>query len=172
MTADFYDAWNPGAPPIAGGSSVVANFASDPMHLPLYFQAGAIVPMNIEDDVTGFGDAAQKGALTLLLYPSLTASSFTLHEIDDTTTVITSQKIGAGFHVTLARAVNPVFFSALCGMESAPERRHARRRAATPMHSRAISVRRRGRFDTFTTKRTRSCGREFPPAAATTLDAD
>jgi alpha-glucosidase (family GH31 glycosyl hydrolase) len=117
--ARYYDFWNAGAAPIAGGTTVSADFSSDPQKIPVYFREGAIVPMDVDDDVTQFGDATSKGLLTLVIYPSASLSSFTLHESDDTTTEINASTSGAaGFQVVLSRVVVPTIFRVRA--ESAP----------------------------------------------------
>jgi alpha-D-xyloside xylohydrolase len=102
--ANYYDFWNAGAAPLAGGTTISADFSADPQKIPVYFREGAIVPMVVDDDVTQFGDADSRGLLTLVIYPSA-SSSFMFHEDDDTTTSITATTSGTGFEVDLARAV-------------------------------------------------------------------
>ncbi len=62
----WYDYWND-AEPLAGGSSFMHNVPL--AQTPLFVRAGAIIPMQVSDDVTGHGTAASAGTLTLLLYP-------------------------------------------------------------------------------------------------------
>jgi alpha-glucosidase (family GH31 glycosyl hydrolase) len=102
--ARYYDFWNAGTPAFQGGTTVLGDFSADPAKIPVYFREGAIVPMYIDDDVTQFGDATSKGLLTLVIFPSA-SSTFTLHELDDSTTVISASTNGTGFEVDLARAV-------------------------------------------------------------------
>jgi alpha-D-xyloside xylohydrolase len=116
--ANYYDFWNPGAAPLAGGTTVNADFSKNHLGIPVYFRSGAIVPMVIEDDVTIFGDGTSKGLLTLVVYPAATSSSFTLHEQDDSTTVITASTSGTGFEIDLARAVTSTILRVR--QESAP----------------------------------------------------
>ncbi|HEX7665963.1 MAG TPA: TIM-barrel domain-containing protein [Polyangiaceae bacterium] len=104
--AKWYDYWNPGAAAMDGGTTVSADFSADPTGIPVYFREGAIVPMHVDDDVTLFGDASSKGALTVVVYPGA-ASSFVLHEDDDSTTEIDQKTSGTGFEIDLARAVLP-----------------------------------------------------------------
>ena len=68
---------------------------------------GAIVPMNVSTDVVPVGAASSAGRLTVLVYPSATASTFTLYEDDDTTTAIGQSMSGGTITVTLARTVKP-----------------------------------------------------------------
>jgi alpha-glucosidase (family GH31 glycosyl hydrolase) len=37
---------------------------------PIYFRCGATIPLNVRNDVTGFGDRGSAGATTLLIFPS------------------------------------------------------------------------------------------------------
>ena len=75
-------------------------------HLPLFARAGAILPLDVNSDVTGNGSAASADRLTIDAYPSGT-SSFTLRESGRQTTFTVSDldcgaspcarlKIGAG----------------------------------------------------------------------------
>jgi alpha-D-xyloside xylohydrolase len=103
--ASWYDWWAPGAAPIAGGTTLGAYDATDLAKIPLFVRAGAIVPVNVGDDVTGLGDAASAGKLTVLVYPDAAQSSFKLHDEDDALTTITAQAAGAGASITLSRAL-------------------------------------------------------------------
>jgi len=103
--ARYFDVWAPAADPIEGGTTVSVDFSNDLAKLPLYFRAGAIVPMHVSDDVTGFGDASSAGKLTIVVFPDTTPSSFTLHEDDDTTTSIQASSSASGASITLSRTL-------------------------------------------------------------------
>jgi alpha-D-xyloside xylohydrolase len=105
--ASYYDWWAPLADPIAGGTTVMQDDSADREKYPLYVRSGAIVPMNVSTDVVPVGGSASAGQLTVLVYPSTTASSFVLYEDDDTTTSIGQRLSGATVTVTLARTVKP-----------------------------------------------------------------
>lgn len=101
----YYDFWAPDSDPIDGGTTVMTDHSMDLQKIPLYFRAGAIVPMHIADDVTGFGSAAFQNKLTVLVFPAVTASSFTLHDSDDATTQINAVADGNGSSVTISRTL-------------------------------------------------------------------
>lgn len=106
--ARWYDWWSPAADALAGGQTLAAVDASDRRRIPLYVREGAIVPLDVDSDVTGLGTAASVGHLTLLVWPAADESRFVLHEADDTTTEITTRAEATGAVVTLGRAVRPV----------------------------------------------------------------
>jgi alpha-glucosidase (family GH31 glycosyl hydrolase) len=62
----WYDYWND-VTPIAGGT--VLDYKSELDRAPLFVRAGAIIPMQVSDGVTGHGGTGSSGALTLLFYP-------------------------------------------------------------------------------------------------------
>jgi len=62
----WYDYWD-GAESNSGGTSL--EYEASIERIPLFIRAGAIIPMEVDDDVTGHGSGGSKGALTLLLYP-------------------------------------------------------------------------------------------------------
>jgi alpha-glucosidase (family GH31 glycosyl hydrolase) len=87
-----------------GGTSVDVDFSADRGKLPLYLAEGAIVPMKIDSDVLGLGDAASGDALTLLVFPSLAGTSFRLHEDDDSVTTIDAKRTATGAEIHLSAA--------------------------------------------------------------------
>ncbi len=101
----YYDFWMPAGDALDGGTTVMTDHSADLQKVPLYFQAGAIIPMHVSDDVTGFGTAASKGKLTVVVFPSPTASSFILHDTDDSATNITTSASGNGSSVTISRTL-------------------------------------------------------------------
>ncbi len=50
------------------GQKIERSYALD--QFPLFVKAGAIIPMNINSDVTGIGDASMAGTKTVLIYPN------------------------------------------------------------------------------------------------------
>jgi len=50
---------------------------------PVYIREGAIVPMNIERNYTGFGNETSKGRITWLIYPGID-NQFTVYHPDKT----------------------------------------------------------------------------------------
>ena len=85
-----------------GGTSALADLATDRLKLPLWVREGAILPMDIENDVLGLGTAESKGARTLLVWPSLTASSFETIEADGTKVTTSAQATATGWSITLS----------------------------------------------------------------------
>lgn len=97
---DFFD---PNAV-LAGGSTVASYDARDPKRLPLFLREGAVVPLEVRDDSTGLGSADSANALTLLLFPGPTRTSFRLHDFDDQLTDITAQSAAHSAEVSISRA--------------------------------------------------------------------
>jgi len=103
--ANYFDFWTPNADPLMGGTTQSVDFSGDLQKIPLYFRSGAIVPMSVSDDVTGFGNAASAGKLTILVFPDVKPSSFSLHDEDDQTTTIQAQASAGGNKITLSRSL-------------------------------------------------------------------
>jgi len=103
--ARYYDFWAPDSNPIDGGMTVATDHSQDLQKIPVYFRSGAIIPMHVSDDVTGFGTAASKGKLTILVFPGSVESKFTLHEVDDTTTEITAGEAPNSLFTTISRTL-------------------------------------------------------------------
>lgn len=105
----WYDWWDPTAAPHEGGTTLTGYAVTERRRIPLFVREGAIVPVDVESDVTGLGTAASAGHLTVLVWPAREASAFVLHEADDATTAIGAQRAGDGtVRVTLSRARRPV----------------------------------------------------------------
>jgi len=100
----FYDFWKPQDDAVPGGTTV-ASYVAAKGRIPLFIKQGAIVPLQVSDDVTGFGTAASEGALTVLVYPSSAPSTFRLHDEDDEVTTLGVRKVGTTIEVSLSRAV-------------------------------------------------------------------
>ena len=103
--ATWYDFLAPDTDPIVGLSQITGYDATDPTKLPVFVRRGAIVPLDVVDDVNGLGTKASAGKLTVLVYPDATKSTFKLHDDDDTLTTIDAVSAGAGFTVTVSRAL-------------------------------------------------------------------
>lgn len=114
--ARWYDWWNPSAAPIEGGTLVADYDASEPGRIPLFVREGAIVPLDVDSDVTGLGNDASAGHLTLLVWPASEAQTFRLHEEDEAVTTITAS--ADPVRVTLSRARRPTLLRV--GAEVAP----------------------------------------------------
>jgi alpha-D-xyloside xylohydrolase len=76
--ARWFDWWDQETP-LEGGQTLVSYDATEQLHLPLFVREGAIVPMNIDDDNTGLGTAAQAGAVTLLVWPAAAETTLPVH---------------------------------------------------------------------------------------------
>ncbi len=87
-----------------GGQMIRGYDATDRRRYPIYVRKGAIVPAHVSSDVTGLGDAASAGKLTVAAWPDRSEQSFPLHDDDDQVTTIAA-KLG---QLTLSRALAPV----------------------------------------------------------------
>lgn len=101
----FYDWWAPAADALPGGQTLSGYDSTDLSRVPLFVKSGAILPLDVTDDVNGLGTTASAGKLTVLVYPDAAATSFKLHDEDDAVTTIDASTKGAGFSVTLSRAL-------------------------------------------------------------------
>jgi len=104
--ARWYDWWSTAI--AEGGATVPADYAADRIKLPLWVREGAIVPMDVDGDLLGLGDATSKGARTILVYPGATKTSFAEVFADGTTSVIEAEARPTGWTVSLADAKVPV----------------------------------------------------------------
>ena len=103
--ASYYDWWAPDTDPLDGGQTLPDYDASASVRYPLFVRSGAIVPVEDADPVTGLGTAASAGKLTVLVYPDAEKATFVLHDTDDVKTTLDAQSKGAGFTVSLSRAL-------------------------------------------------------------------
>jgi alpha-glucosidase (family GH31 glycosyl hydrolase) len=101
----WYDWWAPSADALPGGQTLSGYDATDLAKIPLFVRAGAIVPLEVGDDVNGLGTPASAGKLTVLVYPDAQTTTFALHDEDDSVTGLTAQAGGSGFTVSLTRAL-------------------------------------------------------------------
>ena len=58
-----------------GGTTATLNYTLK--QYPVFIRSGAIIPLNVDDSVTGHGITSSKGYLTLLVYPD-SSSSFAI----------------------------------------------------------------------------------------------
>ncbi|MFT3774807.1 MAG: glycoside hydrolase family 31 protein [Minicystis sp.] len=100
----YYDWWAPAADALPGGQTLSGYDATDLTRIPLFVRSGAIVPLEVPDDVNGLGTKASAGKLTVLVYPDTTQSTFRLHEEDESVTTIGAKATATGFSVTLSVA--------------------------------------------------------------------
>lgn len=102
----WYDWWAPDADARAGGQTLAGYDATDIARIPLFVRAGAILPLEVSDGVTGLGTSASAGRLTLLVYPDSKPSSFRLHEEDGAVTTVDASETGGGSAIiSISRAV-------------------------------------------------------------------
>lgn len=107
----WYDWWDPGGDAIEGGTTLVAYDVTERARIPLFVREGAILPVDVDNGVTGLGGASSAGHLTVLVWPSDTESAFVLHETDDATTTIRARRdVGGGVTGSISRALRPVIF--------------------------------------------------------------
>jgi alpha-glucosidase (family GH31 glycosyl hydrolase) len=106
--SEWYDFWDPAADAIPGGQLVPSVDATVLAKIPLFVRRGAIVPMHVASELTGFGQAASAGALTAAVYPDTAKSSFELVDDDEKPTTLTAQQSASQIEVTLSRRLAPV----------------------------------------------------------------
>lgn len=87
-----------------GGATLTAYDSTDLKHLPLFVKEGAVLPLNVSDDVTGLGTAASSGRVTVLAYPSTSRTTFTVHDEDGLTTELATSRDASSFTVEVSRA--------------------------------------------------------------------
>lgn len=83
-----------------GGKTLPQVDVGSQARIPLFLKEGAIVPLEVDGTLTGFGAAASKDAAMVLLWPGATGSEFTLVDADKQSTQIEA-KTGS---VILSRA--------------------------------------------------------------------
>ncbi len=101
----WYDWWAPDTDPLEGGQTLVEYDSTTDERIPLFVRAGAILPLEVGDGVTGLGNAASAGKLTVLVYPDDVATTFALHDADEAVTPIQASPFGAGHVVSFARTL-------------------------------------------------------------------
>jgi alpha-glucosidase (family GH31 glycosyl hydrolase) len=104
--ARWYDWWAPGADALEGGTTLTAYDVTDRLRMPLFVREGAIVPMNVENDVNGLGSAASAGRLTVLAWPGASETSFRLRDeaADDAIVTIRAQREAGAARLSFAPA--------------------------------------------------------------------
>lgn len=91
----WYDWWRPLGDALDGARTLPMVDTTDRTRIPVYVRAGAIVPLEVTNDVNGLGTSASSGALTVLLWPDERETTFTLRD-DDTPRVFTLRRTPAG----------------------------------------------------------------------------
>jgi alpha-glucosidase (family GH31 glycosyl hydrolase) len=103
--AKYYDFFQPALPPVDGGTTLTAYDTTDQAKIPLFVKEGAIVPLVVTNDVTGLGNAASAGLLTLLVYPGANESTFVIHDTDEATTTVTAKTGNIGLTRALTATI-------------------------------------------------------------------
>lgn len=89
-TVEWFDGWN-----------------ESRWRFPLYLREGAIIPLEVVNDVTGFGSADSRGSLTLAIWPKRDgASHFTVHDRDGPVSVAVASA-GTGVRISLGASRQP-----------------------------------------------------------------
>jgi alpha-glucosidase (family GH31 glycosyl hydrolase) len=101
----WYDWWDPSGDAIEGAQTLAA-YSVPRERYPLFVREGAILPMNVASDATGFGSSARANALTVLAWPAPAASTFALVDEDLASTSIEVTPTT----LTLSRALRPTYF--------------------------------------------------------------
>jgi alpha-glucosidase (family GH31 glycosyl hydrolase) len=105
--ARWYDWWAPEAAPLEGGEVLMDVETATIGRVPLYVRSGAIIPMDVENDVVGVGRAEAAGHRTLLVFPDEVPSSFTIHEVAGPVRV-EAERSAVGARVTWDTSALPV----------------------------------------------------------------
>ena len=72
-----------------GGETI--NYSVPLAHYPIFIRAGAIIPLNIHDSITGHGSQASEGFQTVLIYPR-GSSEYTFHQDEQNTILFSCSK--------------------------------------------------------------------------------
>lgn len=102
----WYDWWRPLEPALDGGQTLRGYAVNDPGRIPLFVREGAIIPLDVVNDVNGLGDAESAGKLTVLAWPGR-LSTFRLVDEDDQPTEIATQVIEGRAEIRLSRVLRP-----------------------------------------------------------------
>ncbi|MDZ7608144.1 MAG: glycoside hydrolase family 31 protein [Cyclobacteriaceae bacterium] len=90
---------------IEGPVKFVQEFPLD--EYPVFVKEGAIIPMDIKRHYTGFGDAADEGYLTFLIYPDLIENSFEVFRESGESTSLKYLKTDAGLSIEISGRTCP-----------------------------------------------------------------
>ena len=74
---------------------------------PIFIRSGAIIPMNVDNSVTGHGSEFSKNYLTLLIYPD-GSSSFHYYTDEFNTTEIKCNELSNGYNISFNGNLGPV----------------------------------------------------------------
>jgi alpha-glucosidase (family GH31 glycosyl hydrolase) len=99
--------------PISGGSEL-AFAAASARQWPVWIRQGAIIPMQVDNDATGWGTAASAQALTVLAFAAPTPRTFVHHERttavagERTPTTMVIERRDGGVRFSTSRATKPI----------------------------------------------------------------
>jgi len=105
----YLDWWQPASDYLEGGQTIEADLP-DISRVPLYIREGAILPMEISNDVTGLGDASFAGAISSLVYPGPQPSRFVVHGEEGGAFAIEASQASGAATITFERAPRPLQF--------------------------------------------------------------
>lgn len=135
--ASYFDLFDETATEFAPGTIIADVDVADPTRIPVFAREGAIIPMEVSNDVTPFGNDASADALTILVFPSQQGSMFEVAAADGTTEVaVDAIADGAGASIELTEHPRTIVLRVLAdvsptavslGDEALPE--HASRSA-------------------------------------------
>ena len=94
--ARYFDLFDDAALPIEPGTLLSDVDVSNAQRIPVFARVGAIVPLEVQSDVTGFGTSAAAGALTLLVYPASAPSAFDVVRDDDSVELSVEAGVAGG----------------------------------------------------------------------------
>jgi alpha-glucosidase (family GH31 glycosyl hydrolase) len=82
-----------------GGQKITKTFQLD--EYPVYIREGAIVPMQIERDYTGFGSTDFAGRITFQIYPGMSQHTFEMFRENDASTSVSYSWDAQNLHIEL-----------------------------------------------------------------------
>ena len=87
------------------GGTAQLNYSLD--QYPLFIRSGAIIPMNVDDSITGHGSEFSKNYLTLLIYPD-GSSSYRYYTDEFNSTEIKCDENSSGFTISFSKSTAQV----------------------------------------------------------------
>jgi Glycosyl hydrolases family 31 TIM-barrel domain/Glycosyl hydrolase family 31 C-terminal domain len=87
------------------GGTAQLNYSLD--QYPLFICSGSIIPMNVDDSITGHGSGFSKNYLTLLIYPD-GSSSYRYYTDESTSTEIKCNEGSSGFTISFSENTDSV----------------------------------------------------------------
>jgi len=100
--ARWFDYWDDSRA-LPGGTTV--DYAADDDKIPLFIREGALIPLQVSDDLTGHGDRGSEGWLTLLMYPGDRTERVFYPDDANEALRVTSERDGGAVSVTLSRSI-------------------------------------------------------------------